>query len=126
MSIKSWVLGRVHRMNAVVGRSDLPQREHEPSFDAPRGGVPAHPAEPALSTAAHLGVYGALIAAVRDELEHFVASHIRLHLAIAERDRFLLTSIGVACAARRRRANCCTSSCASSSPSRSSATWRAK
>ena len=97
MSIKSWVLGRVHRMNAVVGRSDLPQREHEPSFDAPRGGVPAHPAEPALSTAAHLGVYGALIAAVRDELEHFVASHIRLHLAIAERDRFLLTSIGVAC-----------------------------
>src|SRR5678816_2737176 len=35
------------------------------------------------------------IGAVRDELEHFVASHVRLHVVIAERDRFLLTSIGV-------------------------------
>ena len=32
---------------------------------------------------------------MRDELEHFVVSHVRLHLAIADRDRFLLTSIGV-------------------------------
>ena len=47
--------------------------------------------------------------------------------SIAERDRFLLTSIGVRCARRRRaRASCCSSSCTSSSPSRSSATWRAR
>jgi hypothetical protein len=97
MSIKSRVLGLVRQMNAVAGRSDLARREHEPGLDAERGGVSSHAPEPA-PTAEHLGVYGALIAAVRDELEHFVATHIRLHLAIAERDRFLLTSIGVACA----------------------------
>ena len=34
---------------------------------------------------------------MRDELEHFVASHVRLHVVIAERDRFLLTAIGVGC-----------------------------
>lgn len=97
MSLKSWVLDRVHRLG---GRADLPERE--PSLDpvAPAEGEPAlRPPAPdsVLSNAEHLGVYGGLIGAVRDELEHFVASHVRLHLAIAERDRFLLTSIGVRC-----------------------------
>jgi hypothetical protein len=50
-----------------------------------------------LAPAEHLGAYGPLIAAVRDELEHFVASHVRLHVVIADRDRFLLTSIAVRC-----------------------------
>src|SRR5262249_13722448 len=45
----------------------------------------------------HLGAYAPLIAALREEFEHFVASHVRMHLAIAERDRYLLTSIGVEC-----------------------------
>src|SRR5438034_5832081 len=45
----------------------------------------------------HLGAYATLIAALRQELEHFVASHVRMHLAIAEHDRYLLTSIAVEC-----------------------------
>ncbi len=55
--------------------------------------------EPTLASAEHLGAYGPLIDAIRDELEHFVASHVRLHLAIAERDRFLLTAVGIGCEA---------------------------
>src|SRR4029077_12935031 len=48
--------------------------------------------------AAHLGPYAPLISAIRDELEHFATSELRLHLAIAERDRYVLTSIEVDCA----------------------------
>ena len=108
MSLKSWVLDRVQRINGLAGRADLPARE--PAFRstpaAPERAAPhgvgkvlreqAH--EPMLSSPEHLGAYGPLIAAVRDELEHFIASHVRLHLAIADRDRFLLTSIAVGCA----------------------------
>jgi len=92
--MKSWVLHR------VAGRSDLPPREsrhlHEPDLDVdaqrhPEAGASSDP----LRAGADLGVYAPLIGAVRDELEHFVASHVRLHVVIAERDRFLLTSIGV-------------------------------
>jgi pSer/pThr/pTyr-binding forkhead associated (FHA) protein len=108
MSLKSWVLDRVQRINGLAGRADLPARE--PAFQATPGTPsragprvvdrilrePAH--EPMLPSPEHLGAYGPLIAAVRDELEHFIASHVRLHLAIADRDRFVLTSIGVGCA----------------------------
>lgn len=90
MSLKSWVLDRMHRMHRQAGRVDLPERE--PALES----LPQAP-DSTLANAEHLGVYGVLIAAIRDELEHFVASHVRLHLAIAERDRFLLTSIGVRC-----------------------------
>ena len=92
MTMKSWVLHR------VAGRGDLPARErgHEPDLDAgaiPRdhGGAPSD----ALRPGADLGIYAPLITAVRDELEHFVVSHVRLHVTIADRDRFVLTSIGV-------------------------------
>src|SRR5207245_71976 len=54
--------------------------------------------EPSLADVGHLGAYAPLIAAIRDELEHFVASQVRLHLAIADRDRFRLTAIAVGCA----------------------------
>jgi len=47
----------------------------------------------------HLGAYAPLVAAMREELEQFVASHVRMHLAIAEHDRYLLTSIEVECLA---------------------------
>jgi pSer/pThr/pTyr-binding forkhead associated (FHA) protein len=91
MTLKSWVLG-------LVSRPDLPPRE--PAFETTRS-APADPrprnAEPTLTSAEHLGVYGTLIAAVRDELEQFIVSQLRLHLAIADRDRFLLTSIDVHC-----------------------------
>jgi len=93
--MKSWVLHR------VAGRSDLPPRDarhlQEPDLDldaAQRHGESGG-ATDALRSGADLGVYAPLIGAVRDELEHFVASHVRLHVVIAERDRFLLTSIGV-------------------------------
>lgn len=97
MSIKSWVLDRVHRMNGLLARPDLPPRE--PARNAWRTSSPSQSAAPdsALSSADHLGPYGALIGAIREELEHFVVGHVRLHLAIADRDRFVLTSIGVRC-----------------------------
>src|SRR6187431_3756222 len=95
MSVKSWVLGRVHRLGGVTQRSDLPARESALASTEGQFRAPAAPIEPVLSD--HLGAYAALIAAVRDELEHFVTSHVRLHLAIADRDRFVLTSIGVHC-----------------------------
>ena len=89
MSLKSWVLGRVHRMDGLLGRSDLPPI-------APDNLPQEH--EAVLSDAGQLGPYGPLIAAIRDELEHFVASHVRLHLAIADHDRFVLGAIRVLCA----------------------------
>ena len=112
MSLKSWVLDHVHRMSGLAGRPDLPPRE--PGFEPGRGAFePGRAAiepriEPReespwvattelLTDVEHLGAYGPLIAAIRDELEHFVASHVRLHVVIADRDRFVLTAIGVRC-----------------------------
>jgi hypothetical protein len=101
MSMKSWVLHRVQGIGGAAGRADLPPRDsrhaREPDLDpdgGPRGGEPSGAVDP-LRAGADLGAYAPLIGAVRDELEHFVASHVRLHVVIAERDRFLLTSIGV-------------------------------
>jgi len=114
MSLKNWILHGVHRMNGIAGRSDLPEPRADldapasPLSAAPAAGAPSPRAErgkrgagrePTLASAEHLGAYGPLIDAIRDELEHFVASHVRLHLAIAERDRFLLTAIGIGCEA---------------------------
>ena len=98
MSLKTWMLGK---MNRAVTRSDLPPR-HPPRQPGPG----PSPREPGLHWTAegqgdvatsleHLGAYGPLIAAVRAELEHFVTGDLRLHLAIAEHDRYLLTSIEV-------------------------------
>lgn len=91
MSLKSWVLERVHQMHDLVGRADLAPRDSvAPSTTAsPPDGQPAD--------LEHLGIYAALVRAVREELEHFVIGALRLHLAIADRDRFMLTSIGVRC-----------------------------
>ena len=113
MSLKSWVLDRVQRMNGLAGRGDLPRactssnrprRAALTARHAPHGAAGAPRADATLSSAEHLGAYAPLIAAIRDELEHFVASQVRLHLAIADRDRFLLTSIGVRCPAPPTRA----------------------
>ena len=100
MSVKSWVLERAHRINGLAARNDLPKCEPAADGSAPpatRSGSQANAADAVLAKAEHLGAYAGLIGAIRDELEHFVASHVRLHLAIAERDRFLLTSIDVHC-----------------------------
>jgi len=106
MSFKSWMLDRLQIVGGAVTRADLGEgashtRGGEPMLAAatPRDARP----EPSLDEVLHLGAYGPLIAAIRDELEHFVASHVRLHLAIADRDRFLLTSIAVRAPADEER-----------------------
>jgi len=99
MTLKTWVLGRVHRGGSLLGRGDLPRREPSaPASIEPAGGPPSRSHDSALADMAHLGPYSALIGAIRDELEHFVADHLRLHLAIADHDRFLLTAIHISCA----------------------------
>ena len=102
MPLKTWILQRMNR----IGRSDLPQRGSRAGTLRGTSMEPREPSlhglpdtrEPAPPGPEHLGAYGPLIAAIRDELEHFVASELRLHLAIAERDRYVLTSIEVECA----------------------------
>ena len=106
MPLKRWILHTMNRMNGIAGRPDLTRRTSR-SSPVP-GGTGTEPREPslrgvpdALEPASpgpdHLGTYAPLIGAIRDELEHFVSSQLRLHLAIAERDRYLLTSIAVEC-----------------------------
>jgi pSer/pThr/pTyr-binding forkhead associated (FHA) protein len=103
MSMKSWVLHRVQGLGEATGRADLPSRkatrEPGPDPDLDRDtdthAGNAAPGEPLPPSAEDLGAYSPLIGAVRDELEHFVASHVRLHVVIADRDRFMLTAVGV-------------------------------
>ena len=101
MSLKTWIF---RKMNGITTRSDLPRTPvlHTPLPEGPsvtRRGVersePAIRHGEAAPAVANLGAYAPLIAAIRDELEHFVVSYLRLHLTIAERDRYLLTSIDV-------------------------------
>jgi len=99
MSFKNWIL---HKMNGLASRSDLPR---SPVLRAPTMESPAvirrdprrssGASDVDVPAAPHLGAYAPLIGAIREELEHFVASYLRLHLAIAEHDRYLLTSIDV-------------------------------
>jgi hypothetical protein len=96
MSLKSWMLDRVHRIRPLYARVDLPPREPQ-LMSAGASSLPPSGPDSGLSNVDHLGSYGTLVTAIREELEHFVAEHVRLHLAIADRDRFLLTSIGVRC-----------------------------
>lgn len=101
MSLKGWVLNKVNRL---VTRVDLPPRA-TPLGQAimrrasePRtAGVRANGNQDAQLRPQHLGAYAPLVAAMREELEHFVTSHVRMHLAIAEHDRYLLTSIEIEC-----------------------------
>src|SRR5262245_44206914 len=98
MAIKGWV---VHKVNRLFTRVDLPPRATPLGQAVMRGkrepelrGTANHDSLPRPQ---HLGAYAPLVAAIRDELEQFVASHVRMHLAIAEHDRYLLTSIEVEC-----------------------------
>jgi hypothetical protein len=103
MSLKGWVLNKVNRL---VTRVDLPpratplgqaimRRASEPRTP----GLRANGNQDAQLRPQHLGAYAPLVAAMREELEHFVTSHVRMHLAIAEHDRYLLTSIEIDCVA---------------------------
>ena len=99
MKLKGWMLRKVNAMgnpgSRVEPQSHAAMAAHdtrEPRMRAvgeQRGGVP--------DDAEHLGPYSALIGAIREELEHFVTTQLRLHLAIAERDRYVLTSVEVEC-----------------------------
>ena len=101
MSMKSWVLHRVQGIGAAAGRADLPShsggRGREPGLDPDAARAASRAASPSRRspTSRDLGIYAPLIRALRDELEHFVASQVRLHVAIADRDWFTLTAIGV-------------------------------
>jgi hypothetical protein len=103
MSLKNFLLGR---MNRAFARTDLPPRDDRaaphtlgdsdgmlrpPPFAGRFASGRARGA-PGLE---HLGAYRPLIAAIREELERFVQSDLRLHLAIAEHDRYVLTSIAI-------------------------------
>src|SRR5262249_3399625 len=99
MTLKGWMLRKVNVMGSRSGRDDSPRAaaihgapdEREPSV----GKFAEHRTLP--QNAEHLGLYGPLIGAIREELEHFVTSQVRLHLAIAQRDRYVLTSIEIDC-----------------------------
>jgi hypothetical protein len=102
MSLKRWMLGKVNETGIHARRGE--QRRIAPSLRNGAKVVGTDADEPSIGRSgrdmareAHLGPYAPLIAAIRDELEHFVASQLRLHLAIAERDRYVLTSIEVEC-----------------------------
>jgi len=104
MTLKGWMLRKVNGPQKHGNRGDA--RRAAPSVHglAPPGDDGREPSlrgsEHRISgreTMAHLGPYAILVAAIREELEQFVATHLRLHLAIAEGDRYLLTSIEVEC-----------------------------
>ena len=105
MSLKRWVLGKVHGPSGETRK--VKGRRIAPSLDGalasqgegrePMLGRAPDQHDDARSSIAHLGPYTPLIAAIRGELEHFVESQLRLHLAIAERDRYVLTSIDIDC-----------------------------
>ena len=103
MKVKGWMLRKVNgisdpesrvepRSYASPAQGALAQRSGNPEASRRgehRGAVPDDPE--------YLGPYRALIGAIREELDHFVTTQLRLHLAIAERDRYVLTSIEVEC-----------------------------
>ena len=104
MTLKRWVLGKTGGRKRSA-RADMrsrvtPSLSGEPvaGGDVPEPMIGAASNRDAIRQGvAHLGPYAPLIAAIRDELERFVTNELRLHLAIAEHDRYVLTSIDVGC-----------------------------
>ena len=90
----------VHARGPAAARDAAGQGRHATASGQKREpelhGIGSHDSLPRPQ---HLGAYAPLVAAMREELEQFVASHVRMHLAIAEHDRYLLTSIDVECVA---------------------------
>src|SRR5437763_16611332 len=102
MALKGWVINRVNRL---FTRVDLPpratplgeavmRRTRDQKMPGVRnGGQP----EILAGSQQHLGAYAPLVAAMRHEPEHFVASHVRMQPAIAEKDCYLLPSVALDC-----------------------------
>jgi pSer/pThr/pTyr-binding forkhead associated (FHA) protein len=98
MSIKNWILSKM----SGASRAGVPRSPVLAGGNADAPSVVRHDARRSAAHSSraapspqHLGPYAPLIGAIRDELEQFVASYVSLHLAIAEHDRYLLTSIDV-------------------------------
>src|SRR4051794_37654188 len=99
MMLKRWMLGKAIETEKRKARLRTPTigggaplvDPREPGFSrfGRRGGMAEEPV--------HLGPYAPLIGAIREELEQFAANQLRLHLAIAERDRYVLSSIEIEC-----------------------------
>ena len=100
MKLKRWMLGKDNdaakrqlqlRTPTMGSGAGATSGAREPGFSrfGKRGTMAQEPV--------HLGPYAPLIGAIREELEQFVANQLRLHLAIAERDRYVLASIEVEC-----------------------------
>jgi FHA domain len=99
MKLKGWLLDKV---NADGSRNARPRvspsvRGTPETAPGPNLGAAGERRDALAAEAEHLGPYRPLIAAIREELEQFAANQLRLHLAIAERDRYVLTSIEVEC-----------------------------
>ena len=114
MTLKGWMLGKVNGTDKRASRGEPRARAPMDVRDADTSGAEVR--EPSMRAGAarrgaapdeveHLGPYRLLITAIREELEAFATSQLRLHLATSS-------------------ASCCAGSCASSSPSRSSTTLR--
>jgi hypothetical protein len=103
MSLKTYLLGR---MNRAFARDDLPPHDDAAHTVGDAGAAVAEAPPHRLRAAPsldHLGAYRPLVGAIREELERFVASDLRLHLAIAERDRYVLTAIEIECLGHEER-----------------------
>ena len=94
MKLKSWMVKKVNGMDDPGPREpQIGAEAREPRMSAigeRRGSAVPRDVE-------NLGPYRTLIGAIREELEHFVRTQLRLHLAIAERDRYVLASVEVEC-----------------------------
>jgi pSer/pThr/pTyr-binding forkhead associated (FHA) protein len=93
MSLKKWVVGKVNGNGSASARRVAPSLGEQPRAEEPS--LVRSDRRGTQWQAAHLGPYAPLIGAIREALEHFAASQVRLHLAIAEHDRYVLTSIEV-------------------------------
>jgi hypothetical protein len=112
MSLKKWMVDKVNGGASRPGPSS--RRRVAPSLQGtvapgrderePIVGDIAESHDRGRGLLTHLGPYAPLIVAIREELEHFVESQLRLHLAIAERDRYILTAIEVDCDAHDEEA----------------------
>ena len=104
MTLKRWVLGKASgaKRPARGARAHITPTSSgalvaEPGMREPTTHEAHSQRDESRRGVEHLGPYSPLVGAIRDELERFVMSDLRLHLAIAERDRYVLTSIEIQC-----------------------------
>ena len=99
MKLKRWMVSKANKVDNARSRDSARERGgRQPRTCSSPGCVRLQQSAPRRAADAEaLGPYRDLIGAIREELEQFVTTQLRLHLAIAERDRYLLSSIEVEC-----------------------------